>query len=702
MNALLETAASNCAVALILAVLVAAVARFRVNPHAVHVLWLMVLVKFFTPPVWRVDLPLPEPVRESALEEVVIAAPPLAMRPLAQSPAPLPPEAVVPAWTWREGLLAVWGIGILAFASVTLLRVLCFRRLLRKAERGPNELEDLAGRLSRRMGVRRCPEILILPVRITPAVWSLFGRPRIVLPEELAREMQPDQMETILAHELAHIRRGDHLVRLLELAVTTVFWWNPIVWWVRKNLRETEEHCCDSLVLEILPDAARRYAIALIETVEFLSKQSGRLPIGATAAKPTVTLKRRIEMLKHGPTNRRLTLRSLSLLLALLIVPMSLAFAQKEVAAATELKTKVYRLGDLDAKKIEKDLRQQVAPKEWENAGGPYSMRRTKTGSLVITASAEHHQQINLMLELLSLERRQEELRARLRKLGGQRPTGISFTYGAMATDGSGIGDGSLFMEERQLEIDKKKADAKLDLNFSGLAIDGTLLASGRDGVIRGWDLADRSCTKCHQAPVHSQLRLRLDPNDAKRKDVELTLEWEHAHCPRTRLQTEHQLQKLNAEKQASEQARKSLEAWIKASEAWKKSKEAKPADDATFLRRIHLDLLGTPPTQKEVEEFLKDDSPNKRRRKVEELLKRLPADSGSAKSSSELQNHIDELIRKKLGDRVTIEQILTKPHSGDSGMLREWQKAVDAQKRQSELEDLDNENRAAEQRDKS
>ena len=57
---------------------------------------------------------------------------------------------------------------------------------------------------------------------------------------------------TILAHELVHIRRGDYLVRLLELAATTVFWWHPVVWYASWcSLRELEEQCCDSRVVEL-------------------------------------------------------------------------------------------------------------------------------------------------------------------------------------------------------------------------------------------------------------------------------------------------------------------------------------------------------------------------------------------------------------------------------------------------------------------
>ena len=344
---------------------------------------------------------------------------------------------------------------------MTIFRILCFRQLLQRAEPASRELEQLAETLALRLGVKRLPKLLLLPVRITPAVWSLFGRPRILLPSQLAEEMDPDQLETILAHELRHISAGRPLVRVLELAVTTVFWWNPLVWWVRRNLREMEEQCCDALVLESLPDSARRYAIALIETVAFLSQQTGRLPIGATAAQPTVTLKRRIEMLKHGSHVRRLSYRGIAAMLAVLIVPMSLAFAQKE-PTATELKTVIYRLGDLNGKEVEQDIRKGVAPLEWTKAGGPYSLKRSKNGRLIITASPQAHEQVKLMLKLRTLEQQEQALRKRLQALNGENDVDVTFA------------------------------------NVSGF-----LLAYNDDKdatFARVWDLADSShCKQCHE-----------------------------------------------------------------------------------------------------------------------------------------------------------------------------------------------------------
>src|SRR6202022_2157966 len=91
-----------------------------------------------------------------------------------------------------------------------------------------------------------------------------------------------EQQTTLLTHELAHLRRRDHWVRGLELVVTGLYWWHPIVWWARRELRQAEEECCDAWVVAALPRAAKAYAIALMETLDFLSEARPALPLGAS------------------------------------------------------------------------------------------------------------------------------------------------------------------------------------------------------------------------------------------------------------------------------------------------------------------------------------------------------------------------------------------------------------------------------------
>src|SRR5262249_16512260 len=110
---------------------------------------------------------------------------------------------------------------------------------------------------------------------------------------------------TLLVHELAHLRRRDHWVRLLEMLATGLFWWHPVVWWARRELREAEEQCCDAWVVWALPGAGRTYATALLECLAFLSPPQAPLPEGAGGLGQT-DLKRRLIMIMRATTPRRL------------------------------------------------------------------------------------------------------------------------------------------------------------------------------------------------------------------------------------------------------------------------------------------------------------------------------------------------------------------------------------------------------------
>ena len=96
---------------------------------------------------------------------------------------------------------------------------------------------------------RRVPPVHMLPLRISPLVWCPGLRPQLLLPIELFARLDVSAQTSILAHELAHVRRKDHLVRLLELLINTLFWWHPVAWWASRELQQSEELCCDALVV---------------------------------------------------------------------------------------------------------------------------------------------------------------------------------------------------------------------------------------------------------------------------------------------------------------------------------------------------------------------------------------------------------------------------------------------------------------------
>jgi hypothetical protein len=151
-----------------------------------------------------------------------------------------------------------------------------------------------AGRLCRRMRIW-------LPVRLCESalvdVPTVIGwlRPVVLLPASTLVGLSPAQLEALLAHELAHVRRLDYLVNLAQTFGETLLFYHPAVWWVSHRMRVEREHCCDDAAVAVCGDAVG-YARALAE-LEELRAIAPSLAVAASGG----SLWRRVARLVGGP-----------------------------------------------------------------------------------------------------------------------------------------------------------------------------------------------------------------------------------------------------------------------------------------------------------------------------------------------------------------------------------------------------------------
>lgn len=340
-----EITASNAAMTVILAAAVGLLGRIWRNPSVLHLLWVLVLVKFVTPPLATLSVPWagpflsrsivrasedPSPGQDSERPGGLsdgravtgLHAPNDGVSPANQAAAPR-----CRAINWRVAFVWVWGVGAVALGSFRVYRIIRFARELRFAQRPSAAVATAAERIGRRLRLRRMPEIRMLNLRVSPLVWSLGGKAVVYLPADLFGRWDESTRETILTHELAHVRRGDHRVRLLELAITTLYWWHPVAWWSRARLRELEETCCDAFVGKMSPHRVGDYARALLDTMQFVCERAVTVPAGATAASSFRSISRRIQMLKERSPVTRLTAGTAAIVLTAAAFPMAVAFA---------------------------------------------------------------------------------------------------------------------------------------------------------------------------------------------------------------------------------------------------------------------------------------------------------------------------------------------------------------------------------------
>lgn len=104
------------------------------------------------------------------------------------------------------------------------------------------------GRQAKVLGLHFTPAIAYCKSVFVPTVVGVL-RPMVLLPFLLGAGLSPEQVEMLLAHELAHIRRHDHLVNLLQRVIEAMLFFHPAVWYVSRRIRIEREHCCDELAL---------------------------------------------------------------------------------------------------------------------------------------------------------------------------------------------------------------------------------------------------------------------------------------------------------------------------------------------------------------------------------------------------------------------------------------------------------------------
>ncbi len=195
-------------------------------------------------------------------------------------PAPLPPvRSDLVRRSWLAWIVAGWILGT-ALCSLRLLLGWRTLRRLRRLGVAPASDEMLAAlsRVSDRLGMRRAVRVMQSTFARVPVVVG-YMRPLVLLPVSLVTNISIGQLEAILAHELAHVRRHDFVVNLLQTLVETLFFYHPAVWWLSRRIRIEREHCCDDIVVNLLGNRVE-YGRALV-AIEELRGRSAVLALAA-------------------------------------------------------------------------------------------------------------------------------------------------------------------------------------------------------------------------------------------------------------------------------------------------------------------------------------------------------------------------------------------------------------------------------------
>jgi beta-lactamase regulating signal transducer with metallopeptidase domain len=338
----------------VLAILITRWAR-GARPHLVHAIWMIVLLKCITPPI------ISSPTSPFSWLQTAIFAPkdardttnfqlsnryfePHVSRASLSWPVDENPQSAEPNNNFRQPLSFDWmatGRGLKRFAgslnlnqllvlgwliiavvvfAIILFRLLKFLGVVKQAKICDSTFPDYSLRMSRlvstiesKLGMRHRTRVEVVDALIGPAIVGIF-RPTILLPKVIVDSSSNKNLETLIAHELVHFRRGDLWWSALQTLAVCCYWFHPLIWFARSAMNREAEKCCDEETIGSLQCDPGDYARCLISVLE--CKQSLRAAPLLPGVRPVdITAKRleRIMRLGHGsyshcPTWVRLTM----------------------------------------------------------------------------------------------------------------------------------------------------------------------------------------------------------------------------------------------------------------------------------------------------------------------------------------------------------------------------------------------------------
>ncbi len=226
-----------------------------------------------------------------------------------------------PAAPWSTLLLAIWGVGAVAFAAWPVASIWNIRRLV--AQAAPvtahdwlDPLRDVCARLD----IRRPVRLLQSDHVAMPMTWG-WRQPVILLPA-MASDWQSPRRTVVLRHELAHVKRADVVTQSLAQWVCAAYWFNPVVWFAAFRLRVEREQACDDEVLR-LGTRASDYANHLLAIARQCRAPGPSTSAGVAMARPS-QLERRLRAILD-PTVRRATGRCPAVLATVVLIGAALA-----------------------------------------------------------------------------------------------------------------------------------------------------------------------------------------------------------------------------------------------------------------------------------------------------------------------------------------------------------------------------------------
>ncbi|NQV31377.1 MAG: hypothetical protein HQ515_01730, partial [Phycisphaeraceae bacterium] len=263
-------------------------------PQLRYALWLLVLVKLMLPPTLSSPVSVTSPIPtwadkvqivpamiepEAPVLETSYAMPEIpdlqaSSVTVASAPVPENPVTVKTVLSWKAYGMVSWLLVAMALAVGLAIRLRRLRQehLMDRSHHAPEWFYEALEKAAKEIGCARLPKVVLSRHVLCPAVFGLF-RPVLLVPAEQMDHMSPTDARHILLHELAHIKRLDLWSHGLYMLLLMAYWFNPLLWLMRRHLQNLRELCCDATVARTLKEHTPAYRETLLETAKSLLAQ---------------------------------------------------------------------------------------------------------------------------------------------------------------------------------------------------------------------------------------------------------------------------------------------------------------------------------------------------------------------------------------------------------------------------------------------
>jgi beta-lactamase regulating signal transducer with metallopeptidase domain len=219
---------------------------------------------------------------------------------------------------WQGLVFLGWLVGMLVLLALLVRRICFVKGLIAQSKPANERLLEMLEECRCRIGIRRNIELRLSGNTLSPAVCGLF-KPIILIPATLLEKLSREKLKAVLIHELAHIKRADVWVNLLQTMLQIVYFYNPLVWLANAMVRRAREQAVDEMVLVTFKPETKNYSNTLIDIAEmaFWRPNFSLRLIGVVESKKA--LERRIKHMLNRPVPKSSRLGFLGLFAIIVI-----------------------------------------------------------------------------------------------------------------------------------------------------------------------------------------------------------------------------------------------------------------------------------------------------------------------------------------------------------------------------------------------